>query len=66
MEEHGTNLDKIDSTLGGIEHIEDYFQLEVLYGEQVYACNVCDNGFDTYRILCSVLQKQALQGSMVW
>ena len=23
------------------------FQLEVLDGEQVYACNVCDNGFES-------------------
>ena len=26
--------------------IDDLFQIEILEGEQVYACNVCDQGFD--------------------
>ena len=37
---------KRDCSLEGIEGIEDLFQLEVLDGEDIYACNVCDQGFD--------------------
>ena len=29
------------------EDIDDHYQIEVLNGEQVYACNICDEGFDT-------------------
>ena len=36
----------VDCNLEGIEDIEDLFQREVLDGEQVYACNVCNHGFD--------------------
>ena len=32
--------------LEGVEGIEDMFQIEYLEGEQVYACNICDEGFD--------------------
>ena len=35
-----------DCTLEGFEGIEDLFQIEVLDGEEVYACNVCNEGFD--------------------
>ena len=37
---------KVDCNLEGIEDIEDLFQLGVLDGKQVYACNVCNHGFD--------------------
>ena len=37
---------KVYCNLEGIEDIEDLFQLEVLDGKQVYACNVCNHGFD--------------------
>ena len=29
-----------------LEEIEDMFQIEIVEGEQVYACNICDEGFD--------------------
>ena len=29
-----------------IEGIDDHFQIEILKGELVYACNICDEGFD--------------------
>ena len=45
-EENKINLNKIAGALDGIENIKDLFQLEVLGGEQIYVCNVCDNGFD--------------------
>ena len=45
IEEKGSFI-KVDYNLEGIEDIEDLFQLEVLDGEQVYACNVCNHGFD--------------------
>ena len=35
-----------DCTLEGFEGIEDLFQIEVLDGEEIYACNVCNEGFD--------------------
>ena len=28
------------------DSIDDLFQIEILEGEEVYACNVCDQGFD--------------------
>ena len=28
------------------EGVQDLFQIEVLEGEEVFACNVCDEGFD--------------------
>ena len=28
------------------ESIEDLFQLKILNGKEVYACKVCDQGFD--------------------
>ena len=31
----------------GLEGIEDMFQLEVLEGKEIYACNICNEGFDT-------------------
>ena len=37
---------EIGYDLEGMESIEDLFQLEVLDGEEIYACNVCDQGFD--------------------
>ena len=46
IEEQENNSSKTDCTIDGIEGIEDMFQLEILDGEQVYACNVCDQGFD--------------------
>ena len=30
----------------GVEGIDDMFQIEYLEGEQVYACNICDEGFE--------------------
>ena len=30
----------------GFEGIEDMFQIEIMDGEQVYACNICNEGFD--------------------
>ena len=30
-----------------LEGIEDMFQMEILAGEEVFACNICDEGFDT-------------------
>ena len=30
----------------GLEGIEDMFQLEVLEGKEIYACNICNEGFD--------------------
>ena len=47
IEEQENNSSKTDCTIDGIEGIEDMFQLEILDGEQVYACNFCDQGFDT-------------------
>ena len=38
------NSVRIDCTLEGIEGIEDLFQLEILDGQQICACNVCDQG----------------------
>ena len=29
-----------------VEGIEDMFQMEILDGEEVYACKICDEGFD--------------------
>ena len=45
-EEHEIKSIRIDCTLDGIEGIEDLFQMEILDGEEIYACNVCDQGFD--------------------
>ena len=47
MEEKVIISNKIDFTLDRIENIEDLFQTEVLHGERLHACNVCDNGFDS-------------------
>ena len=30
----------------GFEGIEDMFEIEIIDGEQVYACNICNEGFD--------------------
>ena len=30
-----------------IEDIDDHYQIEVLNSEQVHACYICDEGFDT-------------------
>ena len=46
IERKEINSTKRDCSLAGIEGIEDLFQLEVLDGEDIYACNVCDQGFD--------------------
>ena len=27
--------------------VEDYFQIKFVYGEPVFACNICDEGFDS-------------------
>ena len=32
----------------GIEVIEDMFQLEIVEDEQVFACNICNEGFDKH------------------
>ena len=45
-EDREINSTRIDCNLEGIEGIDDLFQLEVLHGAQIYACNVCDQGFD--------------------
>ena len=37
------NLLKDDS---GFEGIDDMFQIEILEGESVFACNICNEGFD--------------------
>ena len=29
-----------------LDGIDDLFQIEIIEGEEVYACNVCDEGFD--------------------
>ena len=29
-----------------LDSIDDLFQIEIIEGEEVYACNVCDEGFD--------------------
>ena len=44
--EEKSSSTKKDCNLKGIEEIEGLFQLEVLDGEQVRACNVCKHGFD--------------------
>ena len=46
MEEEEISSKEIDYNLDGIESIEDLFQLEFLDGDQMYACNVCDQRFD--------------------
>ena len=46
IEEKESNSLKRDCTLEGIEGIKDLFQLELLDGEDIYACNICDQGFD--------------------
>ena len=46
MEEEKIRSKEIYYNLEGIESNEDLFQLEVLDGDQIYACNVCDQGFD--------------------
>ena len=46
IKEKYINSIKRDFTLEGVEGLEDLFQLEVLNGEQIFACNVCDQGFD--------------------
>ena len=45
IKEKGSSI-KVDSTLEGIDDIQDLFKLEVLNGEHVYTCNVCNHGFD--------------------
>ena len=30
-----------------LQEIDDHYQIEILHGEQVYACNTCDEGCDT-------------------
>ena len=35
-----------DDKISGVKGIDDLFQIEFLEGEQVYACNICDEGFD--------------------
>ena len=37
---------RINCTLESIEVTKDLFQLEALYDEHIYACNVCDQEFD--------------------
>ena len=46
MEEEEISSKEVDYNLDGIESIENLFQLEFLDGDQIYACNVCDQGFD--------------------
>ena len=46
IEENEIKSKEIDYNLEGIESIEDLFQLEVVDGDELYACNVCDQGFD--------------------
>ena len=40
----GFSNDNKDLTLEGFK---DMFQIEILKGEEVYACNICDEGFET-------------------
>ena len=40
------NVETPDDKSSGLEGIDDMFQIEYLEGEQVYACNICDEGFD--------------------
>ena len=30
-----------------LQDIDDHYQIEILHGEQVYACSICNEGFDT-------------------
>ena len=30
-----------------LQDIDDHYQIEILHGEQLYACNICNEGFDT-------------------
>ena len=46
MEEEEIRSKEIYYNLDGMESNEDLFQLEVLDGDQIYACNGCDQGFD--------------------
>ena len=43
---HAIKSDEKFMDIEGVEEIEDMFQIEYLEGEQVYACNICDEGFD--------------------
>ena len=44
MEEKKIRSTEIYYNLDGIESIEDLFQLKVLDCDQIFACNVCDQG----------------------
>ena len=57
MEEQNIFSNKINFTFDGLKDIEDLFRLEVLDGEQVYACNVCDNGSDNEDKSGNILKK---------
>ena len=46
MEEEEIRSKEIDHNLDGVDSIEDLFQLEVLDCDKIYACSVCDQGFD--------------------
>ena len=46
MEEEEIRSKEFDYNINGIESIEDLLKLEVLDGDQIYACNVWDHGFD--------------------
>ena len=39
---------KTECIFKGIEDIEDMFQLELVKDEQVFACNICNEGFDRH------------------
>ena len=43
MSQEEGNLMKDNS---GFEGIDDMFQMEILEGEPVFACNICNEGFD--------------------
>ena len=45
-EDKEINSIRINCTLKSIEVTKDLLQLEALYDEQIYACNVCDQEFD--------------------
>ena len=43
----GVQEDEISLTNNNFEDMEDLFQIEPVDGEYAYACNICNDGFDT-------------------
>ena len=43
-----------------LDGIDEHFQIELLEGEQIYACNICDEGFDIENEIIAVNHKYIL------